>query len=302
MEKMKNSMPVKATNPPCQVTLSENRPIDGFDFIVVLGLMKEYNRHEIWRRYSPADTPAGTISLYVSADRYFLEMHVQMMERIILSEKFNTNPFFMQQVVQRITAGHNHALIMEKIRQQGIDAGYNPISLSCSMGNTIIDLLANVAEPFPELNEVSHGNTAVEVAERRPLDIYDFSSLLYLCQQNLSEAIFKRYLDPTHQGLGASKNQEVNFSTRVGRYKVDLNFHSVSTEAERFVPPPGNASVATIHQVLQRMNFFHAPELILKELQSVGLSVTSRQLETEFTLHRYINDTALRLKFTRSAA
>jgi hypothetical protein len=298
---MKGSMSVKTTNPTCQVTQSENRPIDGFDFIVILGLMKEYNRQEIWRRYAPVDMPAGTISLYVSADRYFLEMHVQMMERIILSEKFNTNPFFMQQVVQRITAGHNHALIMDKIWQQGIDAGYNPFSLSCSMGNTIIDLLANMTEPFPESKEVPRGNTPVEVAEERPLDIYDFSSLLYLCQQNLSETIFKRYSEPADQGSGAPKSLEVKFSTRVGNYTVDLTFHSVSTEAARFVPPPGNASVATIHQVLQRMNFFHAPELILRELQNVGLSVTARQLETEFTLQRYINDTALKLKFKRLA-
>ncbi len=294
-------MPVKANNPPCQVSLSENRPIDGFDFIVVLGLMKEYNRHEIWRRYAPVDTPAGTISLYVSEDRYFLEMHVQMMERIILSEKFNTNPFFMQQVVQRITAGHNHGLIMDKIHQQGIDAGYNPISLSCSMGNTIIDLLANITEPFPESKVVAHGKTTVEVAEQRPLDIYDFSSLLYLCQQNLSEAIFRRYQEPADLESGAPRSQEVNFSTRVGNYRVDVNFHCVSTDAERFVPPPGNASVATIHQVLQRMNFFHAPGLILRELQTVGLSVTARQLDTEFTLQRYINDTALKLKFKRLA-
>ncbi len=299
---MKESMPVGVSNPPCQVSVTENRPIDGFDFIVIFGLMKEYNRQEIWRRYAPVETPVGTISMYVSAEPYFLEMHVQMMERIILSEKFNTNPFFMQQVVQRITAGHDHHLIMDKIRQQGIDTGYNPISLSCSMGNIIIDLIANRTEPFPELPEPSHGNTAVEMAEKRPLDVYDLSSTLYLCQQNLSDAIFRRYGQPFGEGSGGSAEPQVNFSAHVGQYRVDLNFHRISTKEERFIPPPGNVSVSTIHQVLQRMNFRHSLELILKEMTSVGLSVSARQLETEFVLQRHINDTGLRLKFKRLTA
>jgi hypothetical protein len=294
---MKDSIPIGAANPPCQVTLAENRSIDGFDLIVILGLMKEYNRQEIWRRYAPIEMPAGTISMYVSSEPYFLEMHVQTMERIILSEKFNTNPFFMQQVVQRITAGHDHHLTMEKIRQQGIDAGYNPISLSCSMGNVIIDLIANLTEPLSEATESPHGNTAVETAEKRPLDIYDLSSTLYLCQQNLSDAIFRRYAQPDAKGGGGSASPEVNFSARVGEYNVDLNFHCISTKEERFIPPPGNASVSTIHQVLQRMNFRHSRELILKEMSSVGLSVSARQLETDFVLQRHINNTALKLKF-----
>lgn len=74
----------------------------------------------------------------------------------------------------------------------------------------------------------------------------------------------------------------------------------MSTGAERVIPPPGNASVFTIHQVIQRMNFMHSPTLILKELTDVGLSVTIEQLESEFTLWRYINNTALRLDFKRT--
>jgi hypothetical protein len=303
---MKNGIAAEIINLPCSTSEKENRPIDGFDLIAILGLMKEYNRQEIWKRYGPTGHPGRSISLYVGADDYFLEMHVQQMQRIILSEKFNTNPFFMQQVVQRITASHNHDLIMEKIRQQGIDTGYNPIYLSCSMGNTIIDLIVNFEASFPKTQDVPLGRTRIERTENRPLDVYDLSSTLYLCQQNLTETIFRRYQDQDQdQDPEANTNQlqsEVNIVTRVGDYSVNLNFHCVSTEGEQLIPSPGNASVATIHQVLQRMNFRHAPELILDELHSVGLAVTAGQLDSQFKLQRYINNTVLEFKFSRISA
>ncbi len=282
------------------VCLSENRDIDGFDLISVMGLMKEYNWQEIWRRYLPPQARSDSVSMYVAADRYFIEMHVQKMQRIILSEKFNTNPFFMQQVIQRIIASHDHDLLMNKIQQQGIDTGDNPISLSCSMGNTIIDLIVNRDEHRSKKPSVPHGNTQIEMAENRPLDVYDLSSTLYLCQQNLTIAIFKRYQDPENQRDKDPSNHRVTIRTLVGDYEVCLDFRRVSTSAERVISPPGNASVLTIHQVIQRMNFMHSPTLILKELNDVGLSVTSEQLESEFTLRRYINNTALRLDFKRT--
>jgi hypothetical protein len=238
--------------------------------------------------------------MYVDADRYFIEMHVQKMQRIILSEKFNTNPFFMQQLIQRIIASHDHDLIMNKIRQQGIDTGDNPISLSCSMGDTIIDLIVNREEQRSTKPTAPHGNSHIEMVENRPLDVYDLSSTLYLCQQNLSEAIFRRYQDPESQRAEDPSNRRITIKTQVGYYAVSLGFRQVSTLTERIIPPPGNVSVLTMHQVIQRMNFMHAPALILKELTEVGLSVTSEQLEREFALQRYINTTALRLDFKRT--
>lgn len=284
----------------CPVCLSENRDIDGFDLISVMGLMKEYNWQEIWRRYLPPQARTDTVSMYVDADRYFIEMHVQKMQRIILSEKFNTNPFFMQQVIQRIIASHDHDLLMNKIRQQGIDTGDNPISLSCSLGNTIIDLIVNRDEHRSKKPSVPHGNTHIEMAENRPLDVYDLSSTLYLCQQNLTAAIFKRYQDPENQRDKDQSKHRVTIGTQVGDYAVCLDFREVSTSAERVIPAPGNASVLTIHQVIQRMNFMHARTLILKELTDVGLSVSLEQLDSEFTLQRHINNTALRIEFKRT--
>jgi len=280
------------------VCRKENRPVDGFDLITVLGLMKEYNLQEIWRRYLASEAQGLNVSMYVESENYFLEMHLQKMHRIILSEKFNTNPFFMQQVIQRITATHGHKLIMDKIRHQGIDTGDNPISLSCSMGNTIIDLIVNRNEPFSENSQRPFGTTYIEVEEQRPTDIYDLSSTLYLCQQNLTDTILRRYRD-TEVGEKDSSKPEVNLASHVGDYETNLNFHCVSTRENRTIPPPGNASVHTIHQVLQRMNFRHTPDLILKELKNVGLSVTLEQVTTEFTLRRYINNTALRIDFSR---
>ncbi|MDQ7782646.1 MAG: hypothetical protein RDU20_07195 [Desulfomonilaceae bacterium] len=272
--------------------------VDGFDLITILGLMKEYNWREIWKRYLPRDVETDSISLYVEAPRYFVEMHVQKMERIILSEKFNTNPFFMQQVIQRITASHAHDLILTKIRKQGIDSGDNPICLSCSLGNTIIDLIVNKNDPFPDRINRPYGNSYVERVEQRPLDIYDLSSTLYLCQQNLTEKIFRRYLEG--DSTSESSERVVHISTNVGAYRVVLTFRVTSPELLRADPPSVNTSVFTIHQVLQRMNFRHAAELILKEIQCVGLPITLEQIRDRFTLSRRINNTWLEVDFTRS--
>lgn len=280
----------------CPICTKEHRGVDGFDFISIFGLMKEYNWREIWKRYEPGGDRPHSISMYVAAESYFLELHVQKMQRIILSEKFNTNPFFMQQVIQRITASHDHDLIMEKIKQQGIDTSDNPISLSCSMGNVIIDLIANRNEPFQPKSERAYGKTPIELLEKRPIDIYDLSSSLYLCQQNRSDAIFKRYLDPE---TPSGDDPVVTLTTRVGDYDATMRFRCVSTTGQVNIPPPGNASVFTMHQVLQRMNFRHAPELILGEMTGVGLSVTSEQIATRFQLQRYINNNELELKFLR---
>jgi hypothetical protein len=284
----------------CPVTISEDREIDAFDLIAVLGLMKEYNRQEIWRRYGPEGVETDSISMYVQQDDYFLEMHIQTMQRIILSEKFNTNPFVMQQVVQRITACHDHSLIVEKIRAQGIDTGDNPICLACSMGNTIIDLIVNKNDGHCSRDMHPRGNTHIEMVEQRPLDVYDISSTLYLCQQNQTSAIFRRYRDLTNGSGGTDETPEVNMSCRVGDYMVLVHFHCLSGYNRTHVPPVRNASVFTMHQVLQRMNFRHRDELILVELQEVGLPITLDQVRTEFSLQRYINNTALRLTFTRT--
>lgn len=281
--------------------VSENRNLDGFDFIAILGLMKEYNLKEIWRRYLPRESASrDTVSLYLRADRYFLEMHVQEMHRIILSEKFNTNPFFMQQVIQRVTASHEHGLIMSKIHNQGIDTGDNPISLSCSLGNTIIDLIVHKNDPFPRPIKRPRGRTHIEEIEQRPLDIYDLSSILYLCQQNLTESVFRRYL--TSEVALYDPNPEVRVNTTVGNYYVNLTFRVVPTNREMVIPPPGNVSVFTIHQVLQRMNFGHAPQLILKELRNVGLAISLERILDTFTLCRYINDTFLAIDLARVAS
>lgn len=278
---------------------SENREIDGFDLIAILGLMKEFNRKEIRRRYLDPGTEKDGISAYVASKRYFIELHVQQMERIILSEKFNTNPFFMQQLVQRMTACHPHGLIIEKIRGQGIDTGDSLICLSCSMGNTIVDLIVNKNEPFPEVPAPEYGTTRVEVVEKRPLDTYDFSSILYLCQQNMTEAIFRRYGLPNEESGDRSASRSVGIRALVGAYEVSLGFRLVRTNEEQVIEPPGNASVSTMHQVLQRMNYNHADALILKELQDVGLSIGLNEINGSFTLRRLLNNTDLRIDFKR---
>ncbi len=293
---MKDTDYMNAVFPICRI---ENRQLDGFDMLFALGLIKEYNWKELWKRYLPDNHSNDTISMYGAGALYFMETHIQKMQRIILSEKFNTNPFFMQQVIQRMLAGHSHELILDKIRKQGIDTGDNPVSLSCSMGSTIVDFIAHKNEPFDPPAPGPFGNTAIEKAEQRSLDVYDLSSILYLCQQNLSDAIYKRYgsLDSNGQ-----LDDEVCVETKVGKYSIKLVFRKGAAAQENACPDPGNISVATLHQVLQRMNFNHPLELIRKEFEAVGVSIESEKLEREFSLSRVINNTSLLVDFQRNAA
>jgi hypothetical protein len=55
----------------CPVCLSENRDIDGFDLISVMGLMKEYNCGDLGR-YLPPQARTDTVDMWT--DRYFIEM------------------------------------------------------------------------------------------------------------------------------------------------------------------------------------------------------------------------------------
>lgn len=275
----------------------EGRPLDGFDLITLLGLVKEYNWQEMWRRYLPADADADEVSMYVDSRLYFVELHVQKMRRIILSEKFNTNPFFMQQVIQRILASHGHELILAKIRGQGIDTGDNPICLSCSLGNVIIDLIANRNETPAGRPVNRFGSTHIEEIERRPLDVYDLSSILYLCQQNLSDQVFSRYSRADTSANRDQSEPRVDLAIRIGDYQVGLVFNLLSPSEDVVMPAFGNASVFTMHQVVQRMNFRHSEALILEEMDRVGLPVTMEQISASFTLSRYVNNTFLQLDF-----
>lgn len=277
----------------------EKRQLDGFDMISVLGFMKEYNVQGIWRNYLAKDWDKQRISMYVEAENYFLELHVQRMDRIILSEKFNTNPFFLQQVVQRLIASHPHHLILSKIRNQGIDTGENPISLSCSLGNTIIDLIVHKNEPFRNNERPVYGSTPVEIEEQRPLDIYDISSVLYLCQRDLTESVFQRY-GIQEESIPSKEKPSVYLSTGIGTYTLRLVFHYVSTRDVKTIRPPGNVSINTMHSVVQRMNFYHSDTLIFKELKAVGLSIEPDELNRRFSLGRLINNTSLSLDFEKS--
>ncbi|MGB9616557.1 MAG: hypothetical protein ACP5M0_02430 [Desulfomonilaceae bacterium] len=284
------------TYPLCRL---EQRPLDGFDMIKVLGLLKEYNLHEIWRCYLKKGVSKPRISMYVEAEHYFLELHLQKMDRIILSEKFNANPFFMQQVVQRAIASHPHELILDKIKNQGIDTGDNPIALSCSMGDTIVDLLVNQIHPRERNSRAAFDATPVEREEQRPLDIYDISSILYLCQQDLTESIFQRYQN-SEQIQPCTARPSVELETSLGEYRVHLSFQCISTKENRVIRPPGNASTHVLHQVAQRMNFGHSPGLIMKELKAVGLSLSPEQVSSKFTLSRIVNNTWLKMDFEKS--
>jgi len=98
----------------CLVEELEGRDTDSYDLITVLGLLKEHDWKEIWRRYSPGGTTGGKIDLRLSPESYYVEMTVENLASLALSPKYQASPNLMQSLIRRILCGHRHGLIMEK--------------------------------------------------------------------------------------------------------------------------------------------------------------------------------------------
>lgn len=168
--------------------------MDSYDLITVLGLLKEYDWKEIWRRYS-SGAPQGKINLMLSTESYYLEMTLESLTSLAVSPKYQASPNLMQSLIRRILCGHRHGLIVEKMRSYGVPiADETQLNFSCSVGTIGADLIVNRVSNAPEYRFRKFGTSRAEQDEQRPLDHYDLVSILYLAQQNRTEQVLNRYV------------------------------------------------------------------------------------------------------------
>jgi hypothetical protein len=104
----------------CQVEEREGRELDSYDMITVLGLLKEYDWKEIWRRYGPNGGRPGKINLMLSTEGYYVELTLEMLTSLALSPKYQASPNLMQSLIRRLLCGHRHGLIVEKLKSYGV--------------------------------------------------------------------------------------------------------------------------------------------------------------------------------------
>lgn len=283
----------------CLVEQTEGRELDSYDLITVLGLLKEYDWKEIWRRY---DTGAahGKINFSLSTESYYLEMTLESLTSLAVSSKYQASPNLMQSLIRRILCGHRHGLIVEKLRSYGVPIEDDTqLNLSCSVGTLGADVIVNRVSNAPEYRFRKFGTSRVEQDEQRPLDHYDLVSILYLAQQNRTEQVLDHYVPQEILNEGTPTERVVRFNSDAGDYRVDCFFQKIHNDVPRGIPDRGNVSSSTMHQVVRRLFAGHAPELTVKELTDKGILITSAEVKKEFNLARIINDNYMEIIFKR---
>jgi hypothetical protein len=281
----------------CLVEETEGRELDSYDLITVLGLLKEYDWKEIWRRYS---TGGGKIDLRLSTEGYYLEMTLESLTSLAVSHKYQASPNLMQSMIRRILCGHRHGLITEKLRGYGVPIeDETQLNLSCSVGTIGADLVVNRVRNAPEYRFRKFGTSRVEQEEQRPLDHYDLVSILYLAQQNRTGQVLNRYVPQEILNEGTPAEQVVRFNSPAGDYQVECFFQKIHNDVPRSVPERGNVSSSTMHQVVRRLFAGHTPELTVKELTDKGILITTAEVTGEFALARILNDNYLEMQFKR---
>jgi hypothetical protein len=284
----------------CLVEQQEGRALDSYDLITVLGLLKEYDWKEIWRRYSPGGALDGKINLLLSTESYYVEMTLETLPGLGLSPKYQASPNLMQSLIRRILCGHRHGLVLDKLRSYGVPIeDENQINLSCSVGTLGVDMVVNRHPQAPEYRFRKFGTSRVEQDEQRPLDHYDVVSILYLAQQNRTEQILNRYVPQEILNEGAEGEKVVRFASLAGDYTVDFFFQRIHNDVPRGVPGRGNVSSATMHSVLRRLFEGHAPELAAKELTDKGILISAAEVAKKFDLARILNDNYVEIQFSR---
>jgi hypothetical protein len=284
----------------CQVEELEGRDLDSYDMITVLGLLKEYDWKELWRRYGPDGAPQGKINLRLSTEGYYVEMTLEMLASLALSSKYQASPNLMQALIRRLLCGHRHGLIVEKLKSYGVPIeDENEINLSCSVGTIGVDMVVNRTAKAPEHHFRKFGTSRVEQSEQRPLDHYDLVSILYLAQQNRTEQVLQHYVPQEILNEGTEGEQVVRFQSAAGDYRVDFFFQRIHNDVPRGVPARGNVSSATMHSVVRRLFAGHAAELTVKELADKGIVIAQDEVTRGFDLARILNDNFIEMQFKR---
>ncbi len=283
----------------CLVEELEGRELDSYDLITALGLVRESDWKELWRRYSPGGAP-GKIDLLLSTENYYVEMTVESLASLAVSPKYQASPHLMQALIRRILCGHRHGLILDKLRRYGVPIeDENQLNFSCSVGTVGVDMVVNRHPKTPEHRFHKFGTSRVEQEEQRRLDHYDVVSILYLAQQNLTDRILHRYVPQEILNEGAEGEKVVRFASQAGDSQVDFFFQRIHNDVPRGVPARGNVSSSTMHQVIRRLFARHAPALTTKELTDKGILISPQEVSGSFDLARVLNDNYIEMQITR---
>jgi hypothetical protein len=275
----------------------EGRELDSYDLITALGLVRESDWKELWRRYSPGGAP-GKINLFLSTETYYVEMTVESLTSLAVSPKYQATPHLMQALIRRILCGHRHGLILDKLRNYGVPIeDENQLNLSCSVGTVGVDMVVNRHPNAPEYRFHKFGTTRVEQEEQRRLDHYDVVSILYLAQQNLTPRIIDRYVPQEILNEGTEGEQVVRFISQAGDHQVDFFFQRIHNDLPRGVPPRGNVASSTMHQVIRRIFARHNPALTAKELTDKRIIISKEEVSRGFDLARILNDNYIEMQF-----
>jgi hypothetical protein len=278
----------------------EGRELDSYDLITVLGLLKEYDWKEIWRRYSPGGLQKGGIDFRLSTEGYYVELTLENLASLAVSSKYQASPNLMQALIRRILCGHRHGLIVGKLRNYGVPVeDQTHLNLSCSVGTIGADMVVNRTSNAPEYQFRKFGTSRVEQDEQRPLDHFDLVSVLYLAQQNRTDQALNRYVAQEILNEGTAEERVVRFNSLAGDYWVDFLFQRIRNDVPRSIPQRGNVSSSTMHQVVRRLFAGHAPELTARELTDKGIIITPEEMTGGFTLARILNDNYLEMQFKR---
>lgn len=283
----------------CLVEEMEGRELDSYDLITALGLVRESDWKELWRRYSPGGAP-GKINLLLSTESYYAEMTIESLASLAVSPKYQASPHLMQALIRRLLCGHRHGLILEKLRRYGVPIeDENQLNLSCSVGTVGVDMVVNRHPTAPEYRFHKFGTSRVEQEEQRRLDHYDVVSILYLAQQNLTHRILHRYVPQEILNEGAEGEKVVRFISQAGDYQVDFFFQRIHNDVPRGVPSRGNVASSTMHQVIRRLFARHDPALTTKELTDKGVVINKEEVSKSFDLARILNDNFIEMQFQR---
>ncbi|MBM4274093.1 MAG: hypothetical protein FJ134_06495 [Deltaproteobacteria bacterium] len=281
----------------CLVEELEGRDLDSYDLITALGLVRESDWKELWRRYSPGGAP-GKINLLLSTESYYVEMTIESLASLAVSPKYQASPHLMQALIRRILCGHRHGLFLEKLRRYGVPIeDESQLNLSCSVGTVGVDMVVNRHPNAPEYRFHKFGTSRVEQEEQRKLDHYDVVSILYLAQQNLTHKIRDRYVPQEILNEGAEGEKVVRFSSPAGDYQVDFFFQRIHNDVPRGVPARGNVASSTMHQVIRRLFARHDPALTTKELNDKGIVISKEEVSKSFDLARILNDNFIEMQF-----
>ncbi|RLA90348.1 MAG: hypothetical protein DRG58_02475 [Deltaproteobacteria bacterium] len=286
----------------CLVEEQEHRELDSYDLIEVLELVKDHRWQEIWRRYNRQPGEFATLNFELYPPHYFVQMTVQQLTSLALSAKYNVTPYIMQALIRRVLLGHRHGLILDKLSRYGVPVGADDtINLSCSIGTVGIDLVVSRDKNAPEYRFRRFGTSRVEQDEQRPLDHYDMVAILLSSYLNRTDWILNRYVPQEILNEGTEEEKVVRFSSPAGDYLVDFLFQHIKNDVTRELPPRGNVSVGTMHQVITRLFAGHDPALITQELTRQGIIITVVEATRDFSLARYLNDNYIEMRCRRTS-